>query len=166
MKFEILSQQHAQQLFDFELDNKAWFESMIAPRGQAFYSKNGIYSHIEAQIKAMASGVSICGVLVKDDLIVARANLRDITAHKASVGYRVAQQFTSQGFASFCLSEIIAKAQALGIRTLEANVLDNNPASKHVLEKQGFKSFSYEPCFLTLNNQPLGCTKYQLVELA
>jgi len=161
MKFEVLSKHHLKQLLDFELENKAWFESLIEPRGSAFYSEKGVSEHIEEQIKNMNSGSVFCGVLIQNNIIVARGNLKCITVKKASVGYRVSKQFTSQGFASFCLAELIKIAKnKFNIQTLEAQVLDNNPASKYVLEKQDFKAVRNIPNFIVINNEQLGCTEF------
>lgn len=47
MRFESLNQTHVHKLYDFELQNRAFFENVIAPRGDGFYSIAGIKKHIE-----------------------------------------------------------------------------------------------------------------------
>jgi len=163
MKFEILSRHHLKQLLDFELKNKSWFESLIEPRDIKFYSEKGVSQHIEMHIDNMNSGSAFCGVLVRNNTIVARGNLKDISSKEAFVGYRVSKQFVSQGLASFCLIELIKIAQnKFDIQVLKAQVLDNNPASKHILIKQGFEAVVNIPNFLTLNNKQLSCTEFSL----
>jgi ribosomal-protein-alanine N-acetyltransferase len=139
MQFELLSKHHLKQLLNFELENRAWFESLIEPRDNAFYSEQGVCEHIEAELSKVSSGSSFCGLLIKDHEIVARANLRDIYANKALVGYRVSNNFISQGYANFSLAWLIKIARKeFGVKVLETKVLENNPASKHILLKHGF----------------------------
>jgi ribosomal-protein-alanine N-acetyltransferase len=102
-------------------------------------------------------------LLIKDNEIVARANLRDICTNKAFVGYRVSKNFISQGYASFCFASFIEIAKTeFGIKTLEAKVLENNPASKYILLKHVFEIIGSLPNFLTLNSQQLACLKIRL----
>lgn len=163
MRLVALSKQHLNELFDFELENRTWFESLIQARANDFYCEQGVYKHIEAELARVSAGSAFCGLLVKDNKIVARANLRDIEHNKALVGYRVSKRFTSQGYASFCLTSLIQIAKAeFAVKFLEANVLENNPASKHVLQKQGFEIIGSVPNFMTLNNKTLACTKLRL----
>ncbi len=162
MQLELLSKHHLKQLLDFELENRSWFESLIDPRDNGFYSEQGVEQHIEAELDKVSSGSAFCGLLIKDDEIVARANLRDIWANKAFVGYRVSKRYISQGYASFCLASLmkIAKTE-FSVQSLEAKVLENNPASKHLLLKQGFEIIGSVPNFITLNNKSLACTEFR-----
>jgi ribosomal-protein-alanine N-acetyltransferase len=163
MQFELLSKHHLMQLLSFELENRAWFESLIEPRGNAFYSVQGVSAHIDSEIEKVNSGSAFCGLLIKDNEIVARANLKDIEANKAFVGYRVSKNFISQGYASFCLASLIKIANTeFNIKTLEAKVLENNPASKHILLKHGFEIIGSLPNFLTLNSKQLTCLAFRL----
>lgn len=162
MQLELLSEHHLKQLFDFELDNRSWFESLIEPRANDFYSKQGVEQHINAELDKVSSGSAFCGLLIKDNEIVARANLRDITSKKAFVGYRVSKRFLSQGYAGFCLASLVEIAKReFSVQFLEAKVLENNPASKRVLLKQGFEVIGDAPDFITLNNQPLAYTTFR-----
>lgn len=163
MQFELISKHHVKQLLCFELENRSWFESVIEPRDNAFYSELGVSSHIDSEIEKVNSGSAFCALLIKDNKIVARANLRDVCADKAFVGYRVSKNFISQGYASFCLASLIKIAKTeFGIKTLEAKVLENNPASKHILLKHGFEVVGRQPNFLTLNSKQLDCLEFRL----
>lgn len=164
MQFETLSKCHATKLLDFELANKAWFESLIEARESSFYTPKGVAAHIDALSKAMALGTGYSGVLVKNNIIVARANLKSIYNNKATVGYRVAKNSISQGFASYCLVQLLEVAQnKYDIKHLKAQVLENNPASMHVLQKHNFKIRCETPNFLTFNNRKLSCTEFELI---
>ncbi len=163
MKFETLSSQHLNLLFQFELENRAWFESLIASRGDDFYTLSNIKKHIFECIANAKLGISYSGVLIENGAIVARGNLKDICTaeNKGSVGYRVAKNSTGKGYASFCLTELMNIASnTYSLSELNALVLDNNPASAAVLKKQGFKIQSYQANFLALNGGKFGCTTY------
>ncbi|MDP2562601.1 GNAT family N-acetyltransferase [Psychrobium sp. 1_MG-2023] len=163
MRFEVLSKKHTEQLLAFEQHNRQWFESLISPRADTFYSVAGVSEHIHSLTQAMAYGQGFSGVILKDDTIVARGNLTDISHQTASVGYRVAQNHTGQGIASFCLSQLISVAKTkLALNSLEAKVLDNNAVSAHVLLKQGFTKRGYSENFMTLNKQEFGCSHFKL----
>ena len=163
MNLEVLSKHHAKQLLAFELNNKAWFESLIVPRESSFYTIKAIEEHIELLNQAMDLGSAYSSVLVQNDIIVARANLKDITNKSAVVGYRVAENSLSQGLASYCLSELITIAKKqFSLEYLTAQVLENNPASMRVLQKHNFQTTSVTANFLTLNGKTLSCTEFQL----
>ena len=111
MVFEKLAKHHASQLLDFELENKQWFETLIEPRAKSFYSIKGVTEHIDLLINQMNEGTGYSGVLLQNNIIVARANIKDVSNNEAFVGYRVAEAFTSKGAASFCLSQLKNIAQ-------------------------------------------------------
>lgn len=164
MIFETLSTKHLDRLFKFELENRAWFESVISPRDEYFYSYLGVKMHIFDSIINMKLGTHYSGVLILDDQIVARANLKDICIKKryGSVGYRVAESNAGKGYASYCLKKLTQiAADAYSIKELEAFVLDNNPASKAVLQKLGFKVESHKANFIYHQGIQLGCTSFK-----
>lgn len=163
MEFEALSKNHVNKLLDFELKNKKWFESYIEPRSDDFYSHKGVIKHIDFLINQINSGNAFCGILLKHNVIVARANLKNISDQSAYVGYRVSKDFTSQGVASYCLERLIDIGNSkLNLKQLNAQVLNNNPASMHILHKFGFEAIGTIPNFLRLNNKQLSCTELVL----
>lgn len=164
MKFEELSMVHATQLYDFEMRNRQWFESLIEPRDEGFYSSIGIAEHIEFLTKQRARGLAYSMILMKGEAIIARANLKDIGGVSAYVGYRVDKDHVSQGIASLCLSELLDVGRnKYGLNDLKAQALDNNPASQRVLEKSGFQTLKTISHFMTIKGQALSCNEYQLI---
>lgn len=166
MIFETLSDKHLNRLFQFELENREWFESMVSPRDDFFYSYSGVKRHILDSMNNMQLGTHYSGVLILNDQIVARGNLKDICVenNNGSVGYRVGKSSTGKGYATYCLAELVKIAANLySINELEAQVLDNNPASKVVLQKLGFNVESHQENFISLNSVTLGCTTFKCV---
>jgi ribosomal-protein-alanine N-acetyltransferase len=163
MVFEKLTKHHVQQLLEFERENKQWFESFIEPRATSFYSQTGVAEHIDHLLEQMNLGLGYSGVLIQNDIIIARANLKDILNSEAFVGYRVAKEYTSKGVASFCLSQLIEIARnKFNVIELKALVLENNPASMHVLKKFGFQAIETQLNFISINSKQLNCTKFSL----
>lgn len=168
MIFETLSEKHLDLLFQFELENREWFESVISPREDYFYTHSGVQRHIFDSVLKMKLGSHYSGVLIQKDQIVARGNLKNICHKKnsCSVGYRVAENSTGKGYATYCLTKLIRIASGLySLNELEALVLDNNPTSKAVLQKLKFNAESHETNFIELNGIKLGCTTFRRVSV-
>jgi len=168
MIFETLSVKHLAMLCQFEMENRAWFESIISPREDYFYTPSGVKMHIFDSILNMKIGSHYSGVLIINDRIVARGNLKDICteSNTASIGYRVAADSTGKGYATYCLTKLISiAANTYSTHELEALVLDNNPASKAVLQKLGFTIKSHEDDYIELCGVKLGCTTYSNASL-
>lgn len=91
------------RLLQFERDNRTWFEARIDPRGDAFYTRDGVRDHIEQYLDGYARATwHPCVIVDRTDAIVGRANLKDIdlATGMAEIGYRIAQQHAGQGLAT------------------------------------------------------------------
>ena len=165
MKFTPLSREHIKLLLQFEQNNRTWFESFISSRGDDFYSATGVSYHIENAVQAMQQGVGYSGVLIEKGKIIGRGNLKVICSQDKSayVGYRIGQSAVGKGAASFCLAKLVELASnQLRLSQLNAEVLDNNPASKRVLTKLGFEEINYQQDHSIINGVSLGCTLMNL----
>ncbi len=161
----LLQDSDTHALLAFELQHKAYFDSLIAMRPAGFYSVGGVESHIRELIALYQAGEAYPCVITDNEAIIGRANLRTFDHEESSayVGYRVAENRQGQGVASAALAALLVGArEAFGLKILKANVLDNNPASAHILEKQGFVCTDYTERFLRLQCQCLGCRHYEL----
>ena len=161
MKFEHLALNHSTALLQFEQENQAFFESLIAPRIKEFYSPSGIQKHIENCLLCYKNKTAYAGVALNEGLIIGRGNLKDINQidKSAYVGYRIGEHHTGKGVASFCLTKLIDLAKdEMNLNSLFAEVLDNNPASMRVLIKQGFKVIDYQKAHSVVNGVNYGCT--------
>ena len=164
MLFESLAMKHADLLLQFELTNRVWFETLISSRGDDFYNQAGVKTHISSLLAGEQRGENYSAVLIENNIIVARANIKNICdrSNVCEVGYRVGQKNIGKGYASYCLSELIRIAQiSYGVKTILADVLDNNPASAAILKKLAFSVISHQDNYITLNGDILGCTRYR-----
>ena len=145
MHFERVNLNYVIPLLEFEEDNKHYFEQYIAPREDAFYSLEGLASHITELDHHAQRGRAHSLLLFDGHQIIARANLKNIIKQKAEIGYRVAMHATGRGVASLCVSHLCFEAKSMKIKRLIAEVMDNNSASERVLLNSGF---SAQLCYL------------------
>ena len=166
MQLELLDEKHLDALLSFELDNRAYFETLIESRGHHFYRKPVVLAHIRELMSDYESGDKFSCLVIKDKGVVARANIKAIDDERGSaeVGYRVAEDSAGQGVASFALAGLIKIAKnQLALKSLTAWVMNNNPASARVLEKQGFlkqQTLQNHYCF---HGRYLACSEYSLL---
>lgn len=131
-------------LFDFETQNRAFFEATINARPASYYSPEGV-----AEACADADQDLGYQFLLKeeDGRIVARANLSTVKrAHfqSAVLGYRVAEAACGKGFASEAVRQVLGIAFGeLGLARIEADVRIDNTASARVLLRNGFVQFGH-----------------------
>jgi ribosomal-protein-alanine N-acetyltransferase len=144
-------------LLRFEQENRAWFEAFVEPRPAAFYSTEGVASHIADLLAQHAQGKFHPFVLVDaDGRIVGRANLKSIDAEKAcaELGYRVGKAHIGQGLASMAVGELLKRAAAQWrLREVEAFVSEANPASARVLLKHGFVQAEFQAGLCEIQGQ-------------
>lgn len=164
MNIERLTLGDVEELFEFELENRAWFESLIAARKDSFYSLDGVREHVERLSFEFENGIGAAYVMKEEREIAARVNLKSICdeTKSAEVGYRVAKKHAGKGVATACLGHAIQEAsERFGLKTLRAKVLENNLASVRVLEKYGFEPIAFEPRFYWIGGLEYGCTTFE-----
>ncbi len=140
MLFESLNKSHAYQILAFELENREFFESVIAPREEIFYSLAGVLEHIENLLTLNSQSFIYPYVLVQNGSIIARANIKEMqSGGVAEIGYRVGKTHAGKGVGSLCVAHLVNTGINLGLKQLSAFVINNNPASEKVLLKNGFR---------------------------
>ena len=165
MQLELLDEKHLNALFSFEVENRDYFETLIESRGHNFYRRPVILAHIRDLMSDYEAGEKLSCLVIKDQDVFARANIKCIDDVKASaeVGYRVAANKAGQGVASFALAGLIQLAKdQLALKSLTAWVMSNNPASARVLEKQGFVKQQTIQNYYCFKGRYLACSEYSL----
>ncbi len=99
-----------------------------------------------------AAGTDYFHLLVtRDSEVVGRVNLYEVADGEAELGYRIAQKAAGQGLATAAVRKVRElAATTYGLTRLRAKVTLNNPASRKVLERNGFVPIGE----LTLNGKP------------
>lgn len=135
-----------QELLSFELENRGFFERSINARPPGYYSEDGVAGAIElAALDARRD--TAYQFLIRNDAgsLVGRINLirvRRAHFHSAELGYRIAERFGGQGYATEAVRLIVAKAfDDLGLKRIEATARPENAGSVTVLSRNGFTQF-------------------------
>jgi ribosomal-protein-alanine N-acetyltransferase len=139
---EKLHETDAERLFEFELENRAFFEEMVPSRGDEYYKFENFKKRHESLLDEQTEELS-CFFLIKDKngSILGRINIIDIDKSQklGHVGYRVGKAYTRKGIASKALKLLMETMSTQDVKKFLAKTTINNIASQKVLEKIGFK---------------------------
>ena len=144
ISIKLLNQSDEAELFKFELENRAFFESMVLSRGDSYYDFNNFKTIMKEIIEEQEKGL-IYMYLIMDDCgkIVGRINLVSIVRgcfNKAELGYRIAEKHQRKGYATSAVKFILAEAASKHkLHRIEAGTSHNNIGSQIVLIKNGFQ---------------------------
>jgi [ribosomal protein S5]-alanine N-acetyltransferase len=141
---------HAPALLAFEQENRAYFAASIPDRGDSFFAE---FDTRHAQLLAwQVAGMGYFHLLIAEGgEVVGRVNLVDVADGSAELGYRIAQKVAGRGLATAAVRTVCERAAtAYGLTKLRARVTLDNPASRKVLEHNGFVAGGS----LTLNGKP------------
>lgn len=142
IKLEILQKKDAEPLFQFETENRAFFETMVPSRGNNYYLFDQFLRIMEELLSEQVDRKSFF-YLIKDDetsKIVGRINLVDVDWDNKAVeiGYRIGEPYLKMGLATKALRLILKETKKMDIRTIYAKTTHNNIGSQKVLENNGF----------------------------
>lgn len=141
---------HAPALLAFERENRAYFAASIPDRGDEFFAE---FDMRHAQVlERQAAGTDYFHLLVAEGgEVVGRVNLAEVADGAAELGYRIAQKAAGQGLATAAVRKVRQLAATkYELSRLRARVTLDNPASRKVLEHNGFVAVDE----LTLNGKP------------
>jgi len=126
-------------LFEFERNNRDFFEKWVPERGDDFYQIENFQIRHQELLKEQENGESFF-YLIKDEVgsILGRVNLFDInlTEKVVEVGFRIGIECAGKGVASQALKLLLEKHSDF---TFKAKTTTNNVGSQKVLRKAGFK---------------------------
>lgn len=158
-----LQDEDLEKLFEFELENRAYFEGMVPSRGDDYYNFEIFKQRNTALIDEQAQGLSYFYLIKnKEGLILGRMNLVDIEMSQAlgHIGYRVGKAYTGKGIANIALNLLLETTTELGIRQISAKTTTNNIASQRILVKNGFLYVSTADEEFKMNGQSLSFVFY------
>jgi [ribosomal protein S5]-alanine N-acetyltransferase len=147
---QLLSLDHAPALLAFERENRAYFAAVIPDRGDEFFAE--FDTRLAQLIESQAAGTDYFHLLVTESgEVVGRVNLYEVADGSAELGYRIAQKAAGQGLATAAVRKVRELAAIrYGLTRLRARITQDNPASRKVLEHNGFVAVGE----LTLNGKP------------
>lgn len=147
---QLLRLEHAPALLAFERENRAYFAASVPDRGDEFFA--AFDTHCAQLLAGQAAGTDYPHLLVAEGgEVLGRVNLIGVADGVAELGYRIAQKAAGQGLATAAVRRVRELAATeYGLTRLRARVTLNNPASRKVLEHNGFVAVGE----LTLNDKP------------
>lgn len=152
-------------LYEFELENRFFFEEMVPTRGEEYYNPGIFKVRHKSLLEEQVNGDSYF-YLIKDnnDSILGRINLIDIDkSHKTGyLGYRVGQAYIGKGIATQALKILVETVTSEGIKQIQAKTTTHNIASQKVLEKNGFEKTATSHDEFEMNGQKLSFIYYTL----
>lgn len=156
-----LQEVDAQDLFEFEIENRRFFEEMVPGRGDGYYVWETFIKRHRALLVEQESGLSHF-YLIKDEAekIIGRINLVNIdnTTNGAEIGFRVGASAVGKGIGNKALSLLINTE--LDIKQITAKTTTVNKASQKVLEKNGFVETRVGDEEFELNGQKMKFVHY------
>lgn len=159
------------KLYEFELENRTYFEEMVPSRGDNYYNNPETFIKMnKTLIDEQNQGLS-CFYLIKntEGTILGRINLVEIDKLQGHghIGYRVGKAYTGKGIANRALNLLLKKASTeLGIGQISAKTTQNNIASQRVLEKNGFQYITTSDEEFKMNGQLLSFVYYIWKEIS
>lgn len=155
----------ADNLLNFEIENRSFFEEMVPPRGDEYYNHGNFRSVLENLLEEQAIGRSHFYLIKdKDASILGRINLVDIDEAKkiGTLGYRVGKVHTGKGIANKALNLLITSITDANVKQIHAQTTTNNIASQKVLEKNGFERINTSTEEFDMNGQKVSFVYYTL----
>lgn len=153
----------AEELLEFEKNNRLFFEQIVPSRGEDYY-KFETFNIKHRELLAEQEEEKSKFYLIRDNAgnIVGRINLVDIdTANNtAEVGYRVGKEYGGKGIGAKALKLLLETE--VSVKKIKAKTTTNNIASQKVLEKNGFKQVCTSGDEFEMNGQKMRFIDYML----
>ncbi|MGE7945997.1 GNAT family N-acetyltransferase [Lysinibacillus sp. NPDC093688] len=158
-----LRESDAEELFQFEKNNRLFFEQMVPSRGEDYYMFEKFQLKHRELLEEQEEEKSR-SYLIREysGNIVGRINLVDIdkTNDIAEVGYRVGKEYGGKGIGAKALKLLLETE--VSVKKIKAKTTTNNIASQRVLEKNGFKQVYLSDDEFEMNGQKLQFIDYLL----
>ncbi|MCL9776109.1 GNAT family N-acetyltransferase [Vibrio methylphosphonaticus] len=152
-------------LLQFESDNQAWFEQHVPPRGDDFYSLQGVREQTQEFLLYHRAGLmfpmliktttgEICGRM--------NVNVKECTPTVAEIGYRVGHHYTQKGIASSALKQLLRwLRESSSLVEVRAHAVISNLGSRKVLESNGFLPIRQIDAFAKINHIDVDVIEYR-----
>ncbi|WP_368505184.1 GNAT family N-acetyltransferase [Alkalihalophilus sp. As8PL] len=154
----------AKKLYEFEIENRDYFEKMVPSRGEDYYNFETFKIRHEALLDEQTKGQSYYYLIKNENgLILGRMNLVDIDKSRnlGYIGYRVGGAYTGKGIANRALKLLLETLNWQGIKQVLAKTTTNNIPSQKVLEKNGFNHISTSDEEFVMNGNRLKFVYYK-----
>ena len=165
ISLELLDLKNAQDIYDFEVENRAYFEENLPSRGEDYYVLENYNNIIEELIDEQNHGECFMYVIRNETgKVIGRINFVSVKNEKtktAELGYRIGQTEIGKGIAT----RAVKMALNLGFERhqldeVTAGTSTDNIASQKILEKNGFTCIGIDKNYMQLNGKQVDNVKY------
>ncbi|WP_313152969.1 GNAT family N-acetyltransferase [Lacrimispora sp.] len=141
---KLLSLDDADSLFEFEVENRSYFDTIGLSRSDAYYNRTSFQEIVENLVAEQEKDIHYMYLVVNaQGDVIGRANLTDVIKEplcKAELGYRIGEKHQGKGFATAAVKLIIKQASLVHkLHRIEAGTSPHNVGSQIVLIKNGFQ---------------------------
>lgn len=161
ISINLMQEMDAPDLFDFELENRNFFETMVPSRGADYYIWDTFMKRHRELLNEQESGLSHF-YLVKDvdGRIAGRINLVDIDTamSTAEIGFRIGKADAGKGIGTHALWQLLSTVST--IKHIHAKTTTVNKGSQKILEKNGFIQLKVSDDEFELNGQKMKFVHY------
>ena len=165
IQIELMNLNNMQDIYDFEVENREYFEKNLPPRGVEYYIPEKFNQIIQSLIDEQGRGECFMYV-VRDSAhkMVGRVNFTSVVngeAKSAELGYRIGECAVGKGITT----EAVRLALKLGAGEhgfvkITAGTSSDNIASQKVLEKNGFSLVDKMENFMKINGEWVDSLNY------
>lgn len=154
---EPVLKQNAKEIYKFEVENRAFFESTLPSRGDDYYVTSNFESIIDSICEEQKAEILYMNIIRNEsNEMVGRINLFPIqigTYNRAfELGYRIGEAHQGKGYASEAVKILTKLAfDTYGIDYIQALTSPNNIASQIILIKNGFSFIKRIPNDVEVN---------------
>ncbi|WP_372438906.1 GNAT family N-acetyltransferase [Arthrobacter sunyaminii] len=123
-------------------------------RPDAFFTKEGQRSVIEAKLALFRTGSEVPWVLADGERIIGTITLTGIVRGpflSANLGYWIDGEYAGRGLGTAAVTAVVETARKhLGLHRIQAATLLHNAASQRILDKSGFERIGMAPQYLKI----------------
>ncbi|WP_019849182.1 GNAT family N-acetyltransferase [Desulfitobacterium sp. PCE1] len=143
ISLELVSEKNAHEIYNFEIENRAYFEETIPSRGDEYYKTEIFHKIIKEIIEEQKHGQCYMHIIRNESgEMVGRVNffsIRKDETRTAELGYRIGKNENGKGYATEAVRMALEKGfKYYKFRKIEAGTSPDNIGSQRVLEKNGF----------------------------
>jgi [ribosomal protein S5]-alanine N-acetyltransferase len=165
VRIEKLQETDAEPLFQFEVENRSYFRTIVPDRGDDYYHYESFKNKLDQLLLEQSQGLSTF-YLIRDEssTILGRINLVDFDASngKAELGYRIGERYSGKGIASIALKLLLDEmSKNLDVKHITARTTKDNVASQKILTKNGFTYTYTDRDEVFLNGKEVKLLHYQ-----
>lgn len=144
MKVELLDRKYSEEIWGFEVENRAYFDSIGLGRDGGYYEWGYFQGDLEGLLEGQDRGRCFMHLIFSDDgVLVGRINLVDVVRgpfNKAELGYKVGEAHQGKGYGTKAVGMVLEMARKrYELHRIEAGICKENVGSQVVLERNNFR---------------------------